>query len=57
LIKWSLDSESISAAANARYLKVGMRRITITGGATYDDIVDFLAERIVQLAKNPPTTA
>jgi hypothetical protein len=53
LIKWSLDSESISAAANARYLKVGMRRITITGGATYDDIVDFLAERIVQLAKNP----
>jgi hypothetical protein len=57
-VTWSLDKEKISEDINTSYLKKGMRHIVrATGlpreGAAYDEILTYLANRIVAIMKEP----
>jgi hypothetical protein len=53
LITWALDLARVRQNVSTRYLEVGVHRITVTGRGVYLDILNYFAERIIELAKDP----
>jgi hypothetical protein len=54
LITWSLDTRTLPQNTVARYSQVGMRRIAIEPqSGDYWDILEYLAGRIIDFARNP----